>query len=227
MVHNLYHNDPYARTVETTVLQTFEEDGKKFISLQDSLFYPQGGGQKGDRGTIAVREQSFTVINTVKDPLASSGQAHCIVEGDIGSVSAGMPAKANLNWDHRYKQMRLHSTVHLHHAVMETIAGQPLKYPMTSELQDDGTAYNRYDGDEITEELAIAAIEKMLGIIKDGSAITTRDDLEKVGYRYWESCGYVIPCGGTHLKDLKEIGAISGDFSRKKGRSKILFQLKD
>jgi Ser-tRNA(Ala) deacylase AlaX len=98
---------------------------------------------------------------------------------------------------------------------------------MTSEIQEDGTAYNRYDGDEITEELAIAAVSKMLEFIKEGSLISTRDDPEKAGYRYWESRGYIVPCGGTHLKDLKEIGSISAEFSRKKGRSKITFQLKE
>ena len=63
----LYHVDPYLTEVSTHVASIFEEDGRWNLALDDNLFYPQGGGQKGDIGTIEANDGSVAVIDSVKD----------------------------------------------------------------------------------------------------------------------------------------------------------------
>ena len=75
------------------------------------------------------------------------------VRRDINYPAFGIHAPGVLDWDHRYKQMRLHGTVHLHHCMMEKLLGHALPNPATSDLQDDATAYNRYEIREVTGDL--------------------------------------------------------------------------
>lgn len=223
----LYHSDPYLKDSEGAVLASFEEDdGRYYVSLENGIFYPQGGGQKGDRGVLVANGQELVVINTVKDPMSSNGRPLCILQS-AANLKQGDPVRMRLDWAHRFDQMRLHSIVHLHHCMMEEIAGHALSNPTTSDLNDDRTGYNRYDLEEITQELAEQASVRMKEKISIGSAIKTIDDPLNVGYRYWESLGFSIPCGGTHLRDISEIGIFDTTFSRKKGKPKISFSLLD
>ncbi|PTS76542.1 hypothetical protein DBR17_14520 [Sphingomonas sp. HMWF008] len=221
----LYHVDPYLKEKEGIISAAFEEDDGSFcVAFEDGLFYPQGGGQKGDRGVIELGGKQYVVSNTVKDPMSSDGRALCILEKPA-DIKQGDTVVMRLNWEHRYAQMRLHSIVHLHHCMMEDIVGHSLPNPATSDINDDGTAYNRYETEEITQELAEQASAKMATKVAEGASIETRADDLKAGFRYWESLGHVIPCGGTHLRDISEIGRFETQFGRKKGKPKVGFTL--
>jgi alanyl-tRNA synthetase/misacylated tRNA(Ala) deacylase len=221
----LYHKDPYLREVTTEVETSFEDDGKVFVVLRDCLFHPQGGGQKGDRGTLERDGLVVKVLDTVTPPLPSHRSPALVLDRKHPGLTAGKPVKAVLDWDHRYKQMRLHDTVHMHHCMMEKLLGRRIPFPATSNLLDDGSAYNRYETKDVTEELAAKAAAELHAAIAKGAPITMRDDPEKPGFRWWSCLGYSIPCGGTHLRDIGEIGAVKVEFSQRKGKPKVLFTL--
>lgn len=222
----LYHIDTYARDVDTEIKSAFEEDGKKIVALRDCLFHPQGGGQKGDRGVISVAGVELKVVDTIKDPYADDGAPIMIVEGDIEAVTPGQSAQAKLDWDFREKQMRLHGAVHMHHCAMEDILGQKIPTPRTSDLMEDGTAFNRYETDMVNEDLAVKATERLAEIIANGAPVTMEDDAEREGFRWWHCNGHSIPCGGTHLKDMREVGPLAISYTQKKGKPKITITAK-
>lgn len=221
----LYHKDPYAKDAVTTIGCVFEEEGKNMVSIADCLFYPQGGGQKGDRGTLTADGLIISVTDTIKDRLSDTGGSLLVVDRFYPGLKAGETVVAALDWLHRYSQMRLHSAVHLHHCVMEDLLGRRLPYPVTSELLNDGSAYNRYDTTDVTETLTMRAAEELRALVATGAPVTARDDLENPGSRWWACLTYSIPCGGTHIRDIQEIGSLDIAFSQRKGRPKISLRL--
>src|ERR1039458_8642300 len=113
----IYHKDPYIRSLKTTIKAAFAEDGRNCIQMEDSIFHPHGGGQKGDKGTLSVAGRVFHVSDTVKDPMSETGEGLLIMQEEVDETLANQPAECELDWEFRYRQMRLHSAVHLHHCM--------------------------------------------------------------------------------------------------------------
>ena len=220
MSAQLYHADPYRTMVTTTVAFSFAEEGKTHVALAESVFYPKGGGQKGDRGTLDFGDRTLKVIDTLKDPESNTGAALLIVENDGAPITDGASVTASIDWDFRWKQMRLHSALHLHHCMLERVSGAKIAYPKMADVRD-GEALSVYDGDALSDDLLNQAEAAFFQAIKDGAEIKLYDDAEKAGYRWWEALEFKIPCGGTHPHDLSEIGALAITVSRKKGETRI------
>jgi len=223
----LFHQQPYLKEVATQLTACFDDEGKMLAVLNDALFYPQGGGQKGDRGKLYSNGSELRVLDTIKDPLSNDGRPLLVLEAANPEFEPGKQVRAVLDWQHRYLQMRLHSVVHLHHSLMEQALGHRIPNPATSELLDNASAYNRYESGNVTPELVAKAAGELARVIAIGAPISTRDDPERAGFRWWDCLGFSIPCGGTHLHDIKEIGRVSVEFSQRKGKPKVSFTLID
>ena len=225
-MNNLYHKDPYTRSCDTRVKAAFVEDSQNCIQVEDTIFHPHGGGQKGDKGILTVGGRVFHVTNTVKDPMSEVGNGLLIVQEAVDEGLANQPVQCELDWGFRYRQMRLHAAVHLHHCMMERVIGHALPHPKTSDIQD-GFAFNRYDSKEVTSELVEKASTEFREFVKAGSQVKTYPDPDKPGFRWWECAGFRIPCGGTHLRDIREIGDVEIAYSTKKGMPTVTITLDD
>lgn len=225
MQNALYHLNSYANQVETEIASCFEEDGKNILVLKDQLFHPQGGGQKGDKGQIIAGDVTLTVLYTIKDPY--SDKAMLIIQEPIDQIQSGVNVQALLDWPFRFRQMRLHGAVHLHHCMMEDILGEKIPKPKSSDIQDDGTAFNRYETKLVDEELVEKANLKLTDFIAAGAKVTTKNDPDNQGFRWWHCAEYSIPCGGTHVHNISEIGTLKISFSKRKGKPKVSIRLLD
>ncbi len=102
-----YERDATAATLETRVLRTGEAGGRPFVVLADTVFYPEGGGQPCDRGTINgvavldVQKRDGEIRHTLEAPLP---------EG---------PASLQLDWVRRFDHMQQHTGQHLLTAVAQ------------------------------------------------------------------------------------------------------------
>lgn len=96
-----YERDPYAASLETRVLRMGEEKGRPFAVLEDTVFYPEGGGQPCDFGTV----NGAAVVDVQKR------------EGEIrhylGATLAQGPALLRLDWARRFDHMQQHTGQHL------------------------------------------------------------------------------------------------------------------
>ena len=99
----IYLKDSYIKNFEEKIVLV-EEDK---IITQDSSFYAQSGGQPGDKGILEINDQKFNVINTIKHEM---GIAH-VVDTEISDLSGDI--KGHIDWDHRYRLMKMHTTMHL------------------------------------------------------------------------------------------------------------------
>lgn len=105
----LYHRDAYRRRFQSQVggLRTWQ--GSLWVWLLDTAFYPTGGGQPCDLGTLEIAGRAFSVTEVTKD-----GQVWHRLEGPAaGEVAVGDPAVGELDWPRRLRHMQRHSAQHL------------------------------------------------------------------------------------------------------------------
>jgi Ser-tRNA(Ala) deacylase AlaX len=220
----LYHLEPYKKEILTTIKSYFAEDGSHYIQLEDNIFHPHGGGQKGDRGVLVLDGEEIAIFNTIKDKY-STDNALLVPEKELTDAIIGKQVLAKIDWDFRYRQMRLHDAVHLHHCVMADIADKELSHPKVSNIED-GFAFNRYEDENVTAELVSRVNVFFIEKIAEGGKVTMSKDENRPGFYWWEVLGYKLPCGGTHLADIHEIGDIDIQYSVKKRQPTITFRLK-
>ncbi len=105
MTEKLYFNDSYVKECDARVNRVTD----KGVILDRTVFYPSGGGQPGDSGTITVNNNNFKVINTVKD----GDEVLHIIENQLDEIKEGDYCHCTIDWDKRYMFMKFHTSIHL------------------------------------------------------------------------------------------------------------------
>jgi misacylated tRNA(Ala) deacylase len=211
----LFRDDAYLRTATAHVLAV----GERGIELDRTLFYPQGGGQAGDRGTLTrANGERLTITDTRKGDGAER-VLHLLAPGSP-MLLAGEPVALELDWERRYRLMRLHTALHLLSCVITA--------PVTGGNIVPDKA--RLDFDIDLQQLNAAHIESETNaLIRAGAATATvwisdaeldaQPELVKtMSVQPPRGAGRVRllripgidlqPCGGTHVADIAEIGGI-------------------
>ena len=107
MTDPLFQQDAYLRTAAGQVISHTEEGG---LVLNQSVFYPTGGGQPGDTGALSWDGGHLSIINTVK---GEAGAIVLIPEPDAALPPVGADVSQSLDWDRRMGHMRIHTALHL------------------------------------------------------------------------------------------------------------------
>ena len=102
-----YIRDAYLKEFSTRVVQV---SGQALI-LEDTIFYPTGGGQPGDSGWVSYDGKKYSITNTRR--CRETSQIIHELESDEIGLKPGDSVQLTLNWDRRYAHMRLHSCMHL------------------------------------------------------------------------------------------------------------------
>lgn len=213
-MEKLYYKDPYLREAESTVakIEVSEENTK--VTLNETLFYPESGGQPGDRGFI----NGIEVTDTKK---SENGESILYLEkGAENKIRVKETVKQKLDWDHRYKFMKMHTAQHLlsgllyTHFNIGTVAVHLGEEYLTIEI-------DREKIEQITIENLIRAANKELWA---AHSVNYREmnhaEAENLGLRRpIKVNGDVriveiegvdrIACGGVHVGKTSEIGLIT------------------
>src|SRR3989338_361447 len=107
----LYMDDSYLKEFEATV-ESVKDD--KFVVLDKTAFYPNGGGQPFDTGVLIKDGEEFHVISVRK---ADRQITH---EVSKSGLKEGDGVTGKINWERRYRFMKMHTAAHLLSAVMHT-----------------------------------------------------------------------------------------------------------
>jgi misacylated tRNA(Ala) deacylase len=225
MTELLFRDDPYLKTCEATVVGVNERGG---IQLDRTVFYPTGGGQPGDSGSMSWAGGSARIATAVKGE-GPDEVVHVPAEGQpVPPVGAAVTL--TLDWERRYSHMRIHTCLHLLSAV--------LPYPVTGGQVGEGKGRLDFDLPEMElgkEEIAqrlnalIAADHAVRPSWISDDELAAKPDLVKtmsvkppVGagrVRLIEVEGQDLqPCGGTHVRHTAEIGRVEVRKIEKKGR---------
>ena len=223
----LFRDDSYLTDCEAHVVALTEQGG---IVLDRTVFYANSGGQPGDTGALTTAAGTRIVIaNAVYIDAAKSEIAH-IPAPDSPAVKVGDAVKAEIDWDKRYARMRMHTALHLLSAV--------LPYAVTGGSVGDSESRLDFDIPEagLDKDAITAKVNEM---IASGAAVSSRwiSDAELEAnpglvktmsvkppmgtgkVRLIEIAGLDLqPCGGTHVRNLKEIDAVRVTQIEKKGK---------
>jgi len=204
----LFWENPYMKEFEAKVISV---NGREVV-LDRTCFFPQGGGQVGDTGFL----NESRVVDTRKDE--SYNITHFLEKE--APFKVGEVVKGRIDWERRYKIMRLHSAAHVVYYLLIEMFGDKCK------LASSGIVNEKKDiTDYLTDSFErnkLAVVEgKANELIKKDGEIRTWSDGQRPNYRYWEIDGFPkMPCGGTHPKSLKEIGKIKVERGKKPGAGK-------
>ena len=193
MTRKLFWEDPYMSRFQAQV--TGVENNK--LVLDQTCFYPEGGGQVGDRGRI----EGIRVNDTQKEGQTIKHVLERETDSEIGEQ-----VSCELDWERRYKIMKLHSASHVMEHFLFKVFG-PLKLIGThvNEKHDKSTylVEGMLDSDKLSEvsDLVNEFLARNLKI----KVFSSQDD---PNYRFWECGEIMIPCGGTHPKNTSEIGLV-------------------
>ncbi len=225
MTQALFRDDAYRTETEAMVMSS-EPRG---VALDCTVFYAQGGGQSGDRGTLRIEDGApIPIVNTVYDADRAT-ILHVPAEG-AALPRPGARVIARIDWDLRYKRMRAHTALHLLSVV--------LPYPVTG--GSVGEAEGRLDFDSGEAVLDKGDVERRLNeLIALDAAVSHRwiadEELEAnpglvktMAVKPPMGTGHVRliaiegldlqPCGGTHVARTGEIGRASVTGIEKKGK---------
>lgn len=229
----LFHNDPYQTSTKAWLDEVIEgEPGQLKIVLSQTLFYPQGGGQKGDRGWLIIESENGKTKIPVSDTKKDEGLVYHIVTDTpdtralLQDLVGNCEIETEIDWEFRYHQMRIHSVGHLVHCFLEKTLGRAIAYPSRSPLDESG-GENQYDALNpfLPEELERATSELNAFLLEDHKIITMPDEGSGAGFRRWQCEAWNIPCGGIHPKSTKEIGQVKTGMREKKKQTRVSFQI--
>lgn len=216
MTEKLWLKDSYLKEFDATVKSA---DGK-FIVLDKTAFYPEQGGQPFDTGTI-VRKSDNTEFKVVYSKAFPDKISH---EAEKEGLQAGEEVHCTIDWERRYKLMRMHSSAHIVHAVLFSkfqtlVAGNQLG---TDQSRMD-FAIEKFDQDLLKgiETDANEIIARNLDVtvdfvareeaLKKPELFRLKDKLPKDLQEFrLVSIGTVDVSadGGTHVKNTSEIGKV-------------------
>jgi Ser-tRNA(Ala) deacylase AlaX len=187
----LFDYDQYLTEFNAEVL---EVEGLKVV-LDKTAFYPESGGQVGDTGTL----NEWSVLDT---RIIDGKQAH-ILEKEP-NFEVGEYVHGKIDWDRRYKIMKIHSASH----VMEHIFFK--NFGVLKRLGsrvDDKKDRSDYKSDTRLDSKLLKDTEvEVNAFLSEGHDV--RIKVDEVGIRTWISGPYIDHCGGTHVKNTSEIGMI-------------------
>lgn len=228
MTRMLFRDDPYLSEAQARVLEVTDEG---HIVLDQSLFYPRGGGQPGDAGRLSWEGGTLDIA----DALKHGDDAIALVSaGDGPRPAPGTVVTQTLDWDRRHAHMRVHTALHLLSVVI------PL--PVTGGAIGANKGRLDFDMPEAPEdrdavEAALnALVDRDLPVSEDwitDAELTANPGLVKTMsvqppmgqgrvrlVRIGTGADQVDlqPCGGTHVARTGEIGRLRLGKIEKKGR---------
>ncbi|MFU1479445.1 alanyl-tRNA editing protein [Roseovarius sp. C7] len=228
MTRALYLEDAYAAQARARVVAHTAEGG---VVLDQTVFYPSGGGQPGDSGRLSWDRSELTIATAVK----GEGDQVVLVPAEPRSLPPlGAHVDQRIDWERRHRHMRMHTALHILSVII------PL--PVTGGAVGDGRGRLDFDMGEVPadiealEELLNEAVDRDLPVSEDWitqAALRENPQLVKtVGampprgservrlVRIGEASEQIDlqPCGGTHVARTGEIGHLRIARIENKGR---------
>lgn len=193
---------------KSTIEDIKEIDGKTIIVLNETIFYPQGGGQPYDTGTIKNNNTVFQV----EEVRYVDGQVYHIGTYESGSLNIGDSVELFIDQEKRILHTKLHSIGHLVDMALKELSidwipGKGYHFP--------NGPYVEYVGnlDGFNKEQLIKDLENKCNEIINRNIetrLTFENNTLKNGkpQRIVYYGDFSIPCGGTHVANLGDIGTV-------------------
>ena len=221
----LFRDDAYMRSASARILVADERG----IEVDRTIFYPLGGGQAGDTGNLLRANGERIPIADTRKGEALDSVLHIPAPG-MQRPEPGEPVTLEIDWERRYKLMRLHTALHVMSCVIVApVTGGNIS-PDKARLDFD-IDMSLLDAEKIEREtnaLIARGVETETVWITDGELDARPELVKTMSVQPPRGAGRVRllripgidlqPCGGTHVKNIAEIGGIRVLKIRSEGR---------
>ncbi len=214
-------DDSYMKEFDATVTRV---EGNK-VFLDRTAFYPRGGGLVSDTGEI----DGVRVVEVVKE---DGDVAHILKENPFRQ---GQAVHGKIDWDRRYRVMRMHTTAHILSSIFHSETGALIT---GNQISPDRSRID-FSIEEFDKEFFIGLIEKANRLVSEGAEVKVyympREEALKIPgmvklagrlppsvekLRIVEIEGIDIQAdGGPHVKNIREIGKIVFLKAENKGKT--------
>ena len=223
MVEELFRQDAYLKEADA-IVTALDERG---VRLDRTIFYPTGGGQPGDTGVLRWDGGEAKIVDSLK---ADGGDVLHVLAPDAPKPAVGTKVHTSLDWERRYKYMRMHTAMHVMSSIIKgSVTGGQVG-------ADKSRLDFNLDGEVPTKEWVTEEINKVLGTDRPVAAqwitdeeLNSRPELVKtMSVRPPVGAGRVRllaiegvdlqACGGTHVARTGEIGRVECTKVENKGK---------
>ncbi|MFH0954885.1 MAG: alanyl-tRNA editing protein [Candidatus Micrarchaeota archaeon] len=215
MTELLFLKDSYQKSCSSKVIRV---DKERFVVLNQTVFYPQGGGQPFDLGIIAAGNERFNVLSVKKNG------SDVVVEVDKAGLKEGLTVECHLDWIRRFALMRMHTSAHI---LAKVIWDQTGSLITGNQLDLQQTRLD-FNVEEFDADIANSFVQKANSVVKQNLPVTidflpreeaiNRPELVRLkdimppNLAVWRiiSIGeYDVQAdGGTHVANTSEIGEL-------------------
>ncbi len=227
MTDKIYSTQAYAKEMDAVVVRSERSDNR--VLLDRTVFYPGGGGQPPDRGSLQIGDDRLDVVRVTAD---ADGVWHWL---DGGLPPDGMAVRGVLDWERRYKLMRTHTAMH----AMCGVIWRAYEVPVTGGNMEAGEGrldfelpeWNSEDKEGVEAELNAQLATQLPVEVSflpreeadlDPSLIRTKVSLLPAGLsevRVIDIVGLDRQAdGGTHVDSTGEVGSVTLGTVKSKGR---------
>lgn len=224
--NKLFYQDAYIKSFKSKIVkQKIDEAGKLYVVMEQTAFYPTGGGQPHDLGTI----NSIKVVNVEE----IEGEIRHYLEHPITNTSEEV--EGVIDWDRRFDHMQQHAGQHILSAALENL----FSYKTVSFHLGNEICTIDIETEHLSEQEAMEAENLANRIILENRKIETKwvtvDEAVRYDLRKQLSVTedirlVIIPnfdyngCGGTHPSSTAQISSIKIlDWERQKKKTRVTF----
>ncbi|MEM3271424.1 MAG: alanine--tRNA ligase-related protein, partial [Metallosphaera sp.] len=213
----VYYQDQYARKFEGKVIKSIG----KYLVLNRTVFYPEGGGQLGDQGWITIGNERIKVVDTQK---VNEVVVH-VMEREV-DLNGNETVQGEIDWVRRFRMMRHHTATHVILAAAKKLLGDHVwqagaeKTPEKARL--DITHHKNLSEEDIIKlehmanqviddrrpvtpfEINRTEAELKFGVSIYEGGVPNKPTLRLLDIKDWD----VESCGGTHVSNTADIGGV-------------------
>ncbi len=213
----IYWRDSYARKVDAEVIARSDEG----FATDRTVFYPGGGGQPHDTGVARWGGSGHRIVRAYRD----GSLVYHVAEDGLPEI--GEKVELEIDWDRRYRIMRLHTSLHVISAVMYNRLGVLIT---GSQIYEDRARID-FPAEEMNKEYAMEIVEEANKLASKGYEVevffVSPEEALKMKHlfrvaefskyeKYMKGPLRVVKIGdidiqfdgGTHVKNTREIGEI-------------------
>ena len=217
----LYMEDNYTKKFEAKVLKM----GEDFVVLDKTAFYPLGGGQESDTGTMYYQGKEYTIKSVRRE----SGEVRHFIENPENLPLKGEKVECELDWQKRHIHMRYHSAIHVMSRYMQLeynadVVGNNIStrngrvdFNLTKALTQEDLHKIEQEVNKLIEqnlpiEINFMPREEAITFLKDKGYQTDYIDMVPASVKTFRIISVgdydYASCAGTHVSNTSEIGRI-------------------
>jgi misacylated tRNA(Ala) deacylase len=211
----LFREDAYLKSARAHVLVS----GERGVELDRTVFYPLGGGQAGDAGALVRANGERVTVSDTRKGESADRVLHVLAPGSP-TLELGEPLTLEIDWERRYRLMRLHTALHLMSCVITApvTGGNIVPEKARLDFDIDLSQLNAEHIERETNALIASGVVTETAWITDAELDAQPELVKTMSVQPPRGAGRVRllripgidlqPCGGTHVANIAEIGAI-------------------